>query len=339
MLSVPSTIAPNHRHGARVPAGLTRPARFIAFELVLWASLYFAYLAVRGIAIGSAAEARANASELVAFERAAGLFHEATVQRALDGFTGGLSVYYMLGFGPMVAATLVWLAVRRRDEYRVLRSALLVSIMIASIGYVAFPAMPPRLMPHLGIADTVGLSGGHDQGSFAGVRFNPYGAMPSMHVGWSLLIGIVGYRAARRRAVRALYAAHPFMMAVAVTATGNHYFVDSIVGVLVALSGLGLVRLVAARRAGRAPEAVIGASSAPAPAPVAVPALAAAALRLPAQHRPVPATAGGCRPALTPADTGCLPPRRPRTAAALVPELALRAGERRTPSREALAPC
>ena len=51
---------------------------------------------------------------------------------------------------------------------------------------------PPRLVEGLGIADTVGLSGGHDEGSFMGVSFNPYAAMPSMHVGWSLLVGIAG---------------------------------------------------------------------------------------------------------------------------------------------------
>ena len=44
-------------------------------------------------------------------------------------------------------------------------------------------------MPGLGIADTVGLAG-HDSGSFAGVRFDPYAAMPSLHVGWSLLVGV-----------------------------------------------------------------------------------------------------------------------------------------------------
>ena len=95
-------------------------------------------------------------------------------------------------------------------------------------------------MPGLGIADTVGLSS-HDTGSFGGVRFNPYAAMPSMHVGWSLLVGIVGFRTARRPVVRAFFALHPLLMAVTVTATGNHYFLDSLVGAAVALTAVAIV--------------------------------------------------------------------------------------------------
>jgi hypothetical protein len=64
-----------------------------------------------------------------------------------------------------------------------------------------------------------------------------------MHVGWSLLIGLIGFRVARRPAVRALFLLHPVIMAITVTATGNHYFLDSIVGILVALSAVALLRL------------------------------------------------------------------------------------------------
>ncbi len=152
------------------------------------------------------------------------------------------STYYMLGFGPLIAATLVWLGLRHRDEYRRLRTWLLVSIAIASIGYILLPTAPPRLVDGIGIVDTVGLSG-HDTGSVGGVKFNPYAAMPSMHVGWSVLIGLIGFRVARRRAVKALFLLHPVVMALTVTATGNHYFLDSLVGALVALTAVAIVGL------------------------------------------------------------------------------------------------
>ena len=100
----------------------------------------------------------------------------------------------MLGFGPVIASLLVWLAGARRNLYVELRTLLLISLGIALIAYLAFPTAPPRLVPGLGIADTVGLSG-HDTGSFAGVRFNPYAAMPSLHVGWSILAATVIFRA------------------------------------------------------------------------------------------------------------------------------------------------
>jgi membrane-associated phospholipid phosphatase len=105
---------------------------------------------------------------------------------------------------------------------------------MALVIYVAFPTAPPRLVPGLGIADTVGLAG-HDRGSFAGVRFDPYAAMPSLHVGWSLLVGLTVFRATSRTWLRAVALAHPVLMALAVTATGNHYLVDSLAGALVAV--------------------------------------------------------------------------------------------------------
>jgi hypothetical protein len=64
-----------------------------------------------------------------------------------------------------------------------------------------------------------------------------------MHVGWSLLVALVVFRVTRRRVIRALFALHPLLMALTVTATGNHYFVDEIAGALVAVATVGLVAL------------------------------------------------------------------------------------------------
>ena len=218
--------------------------RFVFVELALWLGLYPVYLAIRGLSIDSYGTALANAHDLISVERTLSIFRESAVQDALSAFHGPLSSYYMLAFGPVVAGTLVWLAFTRPDLYRRLRTALLVSLGFAAVSYALLPMAPPRLVPDIGIADTVGLAGGHDTGSFGGVvPFNPYAAMPSMHVGWSLLIGILGFRALRGSALRWLFALHPVVMAVAVTATGNHYFLDSAAGVAGVLSALVAIRL------------------------------------------------------------------------------------------------
>ena len=223
---------------------IARPLRFAGFELLLWTSLYGAYLALRGVAIAAPHDALANASSLIHVERAAGVFHELQVQRFVMGvhLEDFFDAYYLVGFGPLIVAVLLFLAVRRRDAYRALRTWLLVSLAIASIGYLLLPTAPPRLVPHLGFADTVGLSS-HDTGSVAGIPFNPYAAMPSMHVGWSLLVALVVLRVTRRRLVRGVIALHPLLMAVTVTATGNHYFADELLGALVALAAVGLVSM------------------------------------------------------------------------------------------------
>lgn len=215
-------------------------------ELALWAAIYPLYLAIRGWSIADPRHAFTDAWHLIGFERELGLFHEFEIQRLLQPFDGFFASYYMLGFAPVLTSVLVWLAGYRRRLYTELRTLLFVSLGIALIAYVAFPTAPPRLVPGLGIADTVGLAG-HDRGSFAGVRFDPYAAMPSLHVGWSLLAAIAVFRATRRRWLRGVAIAHPVLMALAVTATGNHYLVDSLAGGLVAL--LAIVAVEGWRRA------------------------------------------------------------------------------------------
>ena len=214
--------------------------RFAATELLVWASLYPAYLGIRGSSIDSGKEALAHATTLVDLERATGLLREADVQHAFHPVVDAFSAYYMIGFGPLIATVLIWLGIRHRDLYRRLRTLLFTSLGLAVIAYVLYPTAPPRLVPGLGIADTVGLSS-HDTGSVAGIRFNPYAAMPSMHVGWSVLIGMFGFRAARSRPLKAFFVLHPFVMVLTVTATGNHYFVDAIGGTVAALAAILLV--------------------------------------------------------------------------------------------------
>jgi hypothetical protein len=219
--------------------------RFAVLELLTWASLYPAYLAIRGSSIDDGREAVRHATSLIDLERAAGLLHEADVQSAVHPVVDFFSAYYMLGFGPLIATVLIWLGIRHRDLYRSLRTLLLTSLGLAVIGYVAYPTAPPRMVPGLGISDTVGMSS-HDTGSFAGIRFNPYAAMPSMHVGWSVLIGIFGFRAARSSLLKAFFVAHPLLMVLTVTATGNHYFIDAMAGTAAAL--LAMVLVAAVRR-------------------------------------------------------------------------------------------
>jgi len=214
--------------------------RFALTELAVWASLYPAYLAVRGSAIGEQDTAVKHASQLIDVERALSVAHEQALQSFVGDEAEFFSTYYLLGFGPLIAGFLVWLGVRHRALYREMRTLLMVSLGIAVVFYVRYPTAPPRLVPSLGMSDTVGLSG-HDTGSVGGIRFNPYAAMPSLHVGWSLLVALIGVRATRRCLVRALFLIHPLAMAIAVTATGNHYFVDSLAGAGVAVLAVGVV--------------------------------------------------------------------------------------------------
>jgi hypothetical protein len=217
-------------------------ALFATGELGLWAAVYGTYLVVRGLTIGARSDAVGHARDLIGAERALGIFREHSLQHALAPAVALFSGYYVVGFGPLCVAVLVWLAIRRRDRYVELRDALLVSLGIATIVFVLFPTAPPRLVPRLGISDSVGLSG-HDTGSFLDIRFNPYAAMPSMHVGWSVLVAAAGFRAVRDPAARTLFLLQPLLMLVAVSATGNHLFLDSMAGLAVAAATVIVILL------------------------------------------------------------------------------------------------
>jgi hypothetical protein len=224
------------RAGIRIPRG----SAFVVRELVLWASFYGAYLLLRSLVVSDEATAVENGLRIVAVERHAGVPSEAGVQAAVGPADGLFGAYYMLGFAPVVAGTCIFLALRRPALYLELRTRLLVALAFALVINVVFPAAPPRLVAELGIADTVGL-GGHDEGSFLGVPFNPYAAMPSMHVGWSLLVALALRRELRPGVLRELATVHPLVMEVTVTATGNHYFLDSLAGSLVALTAIACI--------------------------------------------------------------------------------------------------
>jgi hypothetical protein len=231
--------------------------RFVAGEVVLVVTLYLAYLAVRGAAVGQRSLAQRHGRSIARIESEAHLAHERTVQ-ALATSVHAVRIFfntvYELGFFPVVIALLCWLAWRERDAYRELRAAMLASIAFAAVCFALYPAAPPRLVPSLDIDDTVGMTS-HDVGSFHGLHYNPYASMPSMHVGWTLLVAIVGLSVVRNRLARAALLLYPALMTSAVIVTGNHYFLDCIAGAAIALAALAAVRTrTATRHEGANPE-------------------------------------------------------------------------------------
>jgi len=67
---------------------------------------------------------------------------------------------------------------------------------------------------------------------------NKYAAVPSLHFGWNLLVGVIWAKATTNPIVRAAAVAMPVAMAFAVVATANHWVADVFVGGAVATAGL-----------------------------------------------------------------------------------------------------
>ncbi|HSC49830.1 MAG TPA: phosphatase PAP2 family protein [Gaiellaceae bacterium] len=208
-------------------------------EALLVLGLYGLYELARGLVVGDTGEAEQHAHRLVAVERSLHVFHEADVQEAahaLPGVIGTLGGAYLTLHLAVTVAVLLWLHRRRPAAFAFVRTTLLLASGLALVGFLAYPTAPPRLAG-VGIADTV--SNGHISLNHGLVSFlyNPYAAVPSMHVGYAIVVAAALVRYARTPLLRVLGASYAPAVLVVVVATGNHFFVDAVAGALVV--GLG----------------------------------------------------------------------------------------------------
>jgi hypothetical protein len=199
-------------------------------EFVLLAVMLWLYKYVRFLMKDRTTAAFENARRILDWERWLGLAFEAPMQRLVLPYREvvvGLNRYYVSFHFIGTVVFLVWAFVRSIDDYRKLRRVLVVVTLLALAIHVAFPLAPPRMMP--GFVDTMARFGPNPYNS-AGVESfaNQYAAMPSLHVGWSLIVAYGVIRIARAP-YRWLILVHPIMTMAAVTLTANHYWLDGAV--------------------------------------------------------------------------------------------------------------
>ncbi|MBQ0830144.1 bifunctional glycosyltransferase 87/phosphatase PAP2 family protein [Streptomyces tagetis] len=257
---------------------LTRPN--LLLELLLIRVTYAAYSHVRLAATGGSNEAgRARAErhghQILDLERVLRLDIEHAVNHAVVGigWLRDFFDFYYTSFHFVVPLTVLGLLYWRRPaDYRWARSSLGFTTLLALAGFWLYPLAPPRLMPTLGIIDTVhGVQdfSKPDYGTLTALT-NQYAAMPSLHFGWSLWCGVVIAVIAPRAWAKALGLLHPLFTASAIVATGNHWVLDAVGGALVVGGGFGLTYLFQGPR-GRTVTAVTagaaGAAGAAGPSP------------------------------------------------------------------------
>ena len=224
-------------------------------ELALVALAFLFYFIVRANVVDRPDIALANAGELVELEQTLGIFAEAAWQRVILDDTALVRffnfVYFWLDF-PLIAVLGVVMYLTRRSQYTFTRDAILFSGALALIAYNLYPVAPPRLLPETGLVDTLqAFNNLSYQAQSTEFFVNPYAAMPSLHVGWAVLIAIgVVLAFPGNRLVLGLAVLHPIAQTASTVFTGNHYFVDA-AGGLVAAAG-GLVFAIAMQRWGYA---------------------------------------------------------------------------------------
>jgi hypothetical protein len=148
------------------------------------------------------------------------------------------NLYYASMHFTVMGILLVWLFWRHRDRYADIRTCM-VLFTACALCVQLIPVAPPRLMPDLGFVDVAKLYG---QSVYGGVgNFQPaqFGAMPSVHVGWVLLIAWAVCTISTSR-WRWLVAAHAVLMCWVVVATANHWWGDGIVAAALVLLARGI---------------------------------------------------------------------------------------------------
>ncbi len=238
--------------GPKLPALLTthRSLRALASGFAPLLLLYALYTLLRWTFVERASMVGDhNAQSVMHFERRFGIDWEQWIQSQVMHHEVSIwfvNHYYVYAFFPVLVSAAVIAAMRAPAIFQKWRNVFVVSLGMALVGFAFFPLTPPRLLgSDSGFTDTLMLKGPQYYGDESGSSLfnlygsipsmvNEYAAMPSMHVGWSAVAAalfIVAFPG--RRWVKALAAAHVAMMQLAVVATGNHYLIDGLIGLLV----------------------------------------------------------------------------------------------------------
>src|SRR5918998_1075215 len=230
---------------------------FDAFrQVLLFYAAYYGYSVVRGFADDPQAASTAfdNARGIISLEQTLGFFIEPSIQAWVSGsglVIDAASWMYLNAQTSVTVGALFFIYMWRNESFYFVRNMMMVSMGIALIGYLVYPTAPPRFFPEWGFFDSVQEFAGVSDDSSVNQLFNPYAAIPSMHVAFALMIGWSLAKLVSNRILRAFWWAYPVLVTFVIVATGNHFLFDAVLGAATA----GIPALVA-RELARARPAV-----------------------------------------------------------------------------------
>jgi hypothetical protein len=220
----------------------------IAWEAGMLLGLYALWQFAGSLSDASSLGAVRRAEWIWHFERAIALPSETAIQQVFlphPLLVQALNLYYAVLHFPVLIGCLIWLFIRHRGRYWQVRTTV-VLFTAGALLIQLIPVAPPRLLPGDGMIDTALHYGQSVYGPNTGIDADQLSAMPSVHVGWALLVAVAVVTTARSR-WRWLALAYPALTALAVTVTANHFWLDGIVAA--ALLALVLIAQRAARPA------------------------------------------------------------------------------------------
>lgn len=234
-------ITPPHDEKPSLPESRASFLRRLGFAvlqgLILWVAFQIYKVARREFIPPDAQVAFDNALDIISFQESLGLMFELDWQQwALDRgdwyitFFNQLYAYYMW----WVIGGMMLVAFLAPVRFRYIRRAFYISMVLVTPMYLIYPLAPPRFMQDYGwpFVDTLAVYGpNYFDDTGAVVQANRYAAMPSMHVGWTTFVAVAVSLLFASPKVRFWFvAAIALLMSYIVIITGNHWWVDGVVG-------------------------------------------------------------------------------------------------------------
>ena len=209
-------------------------ARRGLLETLLVVSLFMAYFLTRGLVSGRAAEAFENAYQLMQLQRWLGISWEQTFQSWImqfDNLIWAMNTIYVYTHMPALILFALWVFIWHHDRYPEVRNIFLGILGVGLIVYALIPLAPPRFFTSTGFVDTLAMYSSVDyHADGIEMLYNPYAAMPSLHVGFAVFVGIGLIAVGGRLRHWIMGITFPVLMSIAVVGTGNHFILDVVAG-------------------------------------------------------------------------------------------------------------
>jgi hypothetical protein len=209
-----------------------RRARFVSaasFEIAVVCALFALWQVANQLTRGHTTGGLRRGRWIWHAERVIGLPNEKSVQDLIIGhpwLVKSANYFYDTAHLTLMVVFLVWLWLRHRDRYPVVRNTIAAfTAMSLLIQMVA--VAPPRLIGGTGLVDTAAVYGQSVYAAIGSGLADQYAAMPSIHIGWAVLISIAIVTSSTSR-WRWLGLLHGLVTVFVVVATANHYWFDGI---------------------------------------------------------------------------------------------------------------
>lgn len=230
-------------------AKASNPRRLFV-EVAILGSLYAIYTFVRNHNKSSKALAFSNAKHVIRFEEFFSIYVERSIHAYFlnaDWIIIAANYYYGSLHFIVTLAALFYVFIKDPKRYSKVRTTIVVGTLIALVGFVKFPLMPPRLLPaSYGFVDTLAkfpTFWSFNSKEFAAIS-NQFAAMPSVHILWSTWCVFAFYPYIKKTWLKVLMVSYPFFTLFVIVVTSNHYIVDAVGGLIAFGLAYGASRII-----------------------------------------------------------------------------------------------